>query len=72
MRRSPAREREGRRKLTILIEADASSLEIVCAAYLSQDPVLMAELQEGVDIHSRNQEALNLPERVVAKIFVFR
>ena len=25
----------------MIIEADASGLEVVCAAYLSQDPVLM-------------------------------
>lgn len=56
----------------MIIEVDASSLEIVCAAYLSQDPVLMKEIWDEVDIHSRNQETLNLPERVIAKIFVFR
>lgn len=59
-----------------IIQADAKGLEIVCGAYLSQDPVLMQELLDGVDIHGRNQAMLGLPEgkkgRLVAKIFVFR
>jgi len=32
----------------------------------------MQELNDGVDIHGRNQEAFDLPERVIAKILVFR
>lgn len=56
----------------MLINVDAKALEIVCAAYLSQDPVLCQELLNRVDIHGVNQEAFNLPERVIAKIFVFR
>tara|TARA_R110000822_G_scaffold122279_4_gene256368 strand:- start:88 stop:819 length:732 start_codon:yes stop_codon:yes gene_type:complete len=60
----------------MIIQLDAKGLEIVCGAYLSQDEVLMKELIDGVDIHSRNQKMLGLPEgkdgRLVAKIFVFR
>lgn len=56
----------------MLIEADASGLEIVCAAYLSQDPVLLKEIWGGVDLHTNNQDSLKLPERVIAKIFIFR
>lgn len=55
-----------------LVEGDASALEVVGAAYLSQDKILCQEIREGVDIHGRNQEALNLPSRLIAKIFVFR
>lgn len=55
-----------------LIEADASNLEVVCAAYLSQDQILMQELWDGVDIHGENQKALGLPDRLTAKVFVFR
>jgi DNA polymerase I-like protein with 3'-5' exonuclease and polymerase domains len=44
----------------------------VAAAFLSQDPTLCAEIREGIDIHGRNQERFKLPERVIAKIFVFR
>jgi len=56
----------------MLINADASSLEVNCAAFLSQDPVLMDEILNGLDIHSRNQEAFGLPSRLIAKVLVFR
>lgn len=56
----------------MLIEGDASGLEVVCAAFLSQDPILCEEIRDGVDIHGRNQERFKLPERVIAKILVFR
>ena len=56
----------------MLIEADASGLEVVAAAYLSQDPVLMKEIRDGIDIHSVNQERFKLPDRTIAKIFKFR
>jgi DNA polymerase-1 len=55
-----------------LVNADAKGLEIVCIAYLSQDPVLMKELIEGVDIHAANMKAFNLPSRLIAKVFIFR
>jgi len=59
-----------------LIEADATGLEVVGAAYLSQCPVLMQEIRDGIDIHGENQKALGFPEgpegRLKAKIFKFR
>src|ERR1039458_6085231 len=56
----------------MIIKADAKGLEIVCIAYLSQDPVLMKELIDGVDIHAANMKAFNLPSRLIAKVFIFR
>ena len=56
----------------ILVHADVKSLELVTAAYLSRDPVLIDEIRNGVDIHEANRERFNLPERRIAKIFVFR
>lgn len=57
-------------------QLDAKSLEVVCAAWLSQDALLMKELTNKVDVHGANQKDLGLPEgvegRLVAKIFVFR
>lgn len=35
----------------VIIEADVSQLEIVAAAYLSQDPVLIADIINGLDLH---------------------
>ena len=56
----------------MIVNADAKSLEIYGAAYLSQDPVMMKELLSGVDMHSRNQEDFKLPSRLIAKILIFR
>lgn len=56
----------------MLINADAKSLELVAAAYLSQDKVLMNEIINKVPLHDDNQKRFNLPERVIAKVFVFR
>src|ERR1035437_2329162 len=56
----------------MIIKADAKGLEIVCIAFLSQDPVLMKELVDGIDIHAANQKAFGLPSRLVAKVFIFR
>ena len=56
----------------MIIQADVKSLEVVVAAWLSQDTVLINELKSGVDIHDANQKAFNLPERVIAKILKFR
>lgn len=51
---------------------DVTGLEVLCAAFLSQDRVLYKELNEGVDIHSANQEAFGLPSRLIAKVLKFR
>lgn len=60
----------------MLIEADATGLEVVGAAFLSQCPVLMDEINRGIDIHGENQKALGFPDgpegRLKAKIFKFR
>lgn len=62
----------------MLIHADVKGLEVVTAAFLSQDPVLMEELWENYhnpkleDMHSRNQRLFKLPDRTAAKRFVFK
>jgi DNA polymerase I len=56
----------------LLISVDAKALEWNVAVYLSQDPVGMQEILDGVDIHAVNQERFGLPKRVYAKIFIFR
>ncbi len=55
-----------------LIIADAKSLEWVTACYLSGDKIGREELASGTDVHAVNQEALRLPSRNVAKVFLFR
>jgi DNA polymerase I len=39
---------------------------------LSKDQVGIDEILKGEDTHSKNQEAFNLPSRLIAKIFLFR
>ena len=56
----------------MICQADAKSLEIYTAAYLSQDPVMMQELTDGLDMHGLNQEAFNLPSRLISKVLNFR
>lgn len=56
----------------MLVNIDVRSLEIVCAAYLSQDSVLIKELQEGVDLHEDNRVKFKLPSRLIAKVLGFR
>lgn len=56
----------------MLIHCDVKSLELVTAAYLSRDKTLIGEIKAGVDIHELNRARFNLPERRIAKIFVFR
>lgn len=60
----------------MIYNGDAKGLEVVCAAYLSQDKVLMQELLDGVDIHGTNQKVFGFPEgkagRLVAKVLKFR
>lgn len=60
----------------MILNFDVTGLEVLCAAYLSRDPVLLKELNDKVDIHSMNQQALGLPSgkegRGTAKIFMFR
>jgi DNA polymerase I-like protein with 3'-5' exonuclease and polymerase domains len=56
----------------MLIQCDASSLEIRVAAYLSQDKTLIQEIIDGVDLHTDNQERFGLPGRLIAKILNIR
>lgn len=56
----------------MIVNVDFSGLEVVTAAWLSQDTVLMEEILNGVNIHSMNQEAFGLPTRLVAKTLKFR
>lgn len=56
----------------MLIHADVKALEIVVAAFLSRDATLLEEIRGGVDIHENNKKRFGLPERRIAKIFVFR
>ena len=55
-----------------LAQADAKGLEWVCIVYLAQDETGMEEIWNGVDQHLANQERFGLPEKRVAKFFVFR
>lgn len=55
-----------------IVNADAKALEVFCAAYLSQDPLMIKELKEGLDMHTANQKAFGLPSRLIAKILMFR
>lgn len=56
----------------MLVNIDAKGLEWVTVVWFAQDPVGMDEILTGVDQHSTNQVAFGLPERRIAKIFVFR
>lgn len=56
----------------MLINLDAKALEWICAAYLSQDPVAIKEQEDGVDVHSDNQQRFGLPTRLTAKTYLFR
>ncbi|MCR4308342.1 MAG: DNA polymerase [Candidatus Berkelbacteria bacterium] len=56
----------------MFLQGDAKAIEWVCVNYLSQDPVGMEEIYAGIDQHAVNQRAFNLPDRRIAKIFVFR
>ena len=56
----------------MLVNIDISQLEWVTLLWFSQDTVGIAEYLGGVDQHSTNQATFGLPERRIAKIFVFR
>lgn len=51
---------------------DVKGLEWVTIVWFAQDPVGMDEIVSGVDQHAVNQLAFDLPDRRIAKIFVFR
>ncbi|MCR4284929.1 MAG: DNA polymerase [archaeon] len=56
----------------MLVNIDVKSLEIVVAAYLSQDQILLDELCRGIDLHEENRIKFNLPSRLIAKVLGFR
>lgn len=56
----------------MIIQGDVKGLEVVTAAYLSQDQVLRKEIRDKVDIHEENRRRFNLPTRLIAKTFKFR
>jgi DNA polymerase I-like protein with 3'-5' exonuclease and polymerase domains len=55
-----------------IIEADARQLEWVCVANLANDKVALDEIIKGEDQHEHNRGEFGLPDRLTAKIFVFR
>ena len=55
-----------------IVNVDFKSLEVVTAAWLSQDPVMMDEIKSGKDMHEANRVAFGLPSRLVAKVLKFR
>ena len=56
----------------MIVNVDAKALEWAVALFYSQDKVGLQEWYDGVDLHSENQKAFGLPERVVAKTLLFR
>lgn len=56
----------------MLVNIDAKGLEWVTVVWFAQDPVAMDEILRGIDQHAENQRTFGLPERRIAKIFVFR
>jgi hypothetical protein len=56
----------------MIVAGDVKALEVVTAAYLSQDDVLCKEIRDKVDIHEENRRRFNLPSRLIAKTFKFR
>lgn len=55
-----------------IVNVDFKSLEVVTAAWLSQDEVMMEEIIAGTDMHEANRVAFDLPDRGIAKILKFR
>ena len=56
----------------MIVNVDFKSLEVVTAAWLSQDPIMMDEIKAGTDMHEANRVAFNLPSRLIAKVLKFR
>lgn len=56
----------------MLIVADIKSLEVVTAAELSGDEVLREEVRNKVPFHDLNMARFKLPNRTIAKIFMFK
>jgi DNA polymerase I-like protein with 3'-5' exonuclease and polymerase domains len=56
----------------MIIKGDASQLEWRSFLELSQDQVGIEEIRQKFDIHTNNQQAFQLPSRLIAKVFLFR
>lgn len=56
----------------MLINADAKGLEWRAVLHQSGDKVGIQEILDGRDIHAENKKEFDLPERVIAKTFLFR
>lgn len=56
----------------MLIQCDASQLEWRVAVELAGDQVALSEILNKEDTHSKNQEAFQLPSRLISKIYLFR
>ena len=56
----------------MIATVDFKSLEVVTAAWLSQDAVMMDEIKVGTDMHEANRVAFGLPSRLIAKVLKFR
>jgi len=59
------------------VQVDFKTLEWVIALFLSRDPIGIQEWMDHLngkqmDVHSLNQADLSLPDRLIAKIFLFR
>lgn len=56
----------------MILKCDASQLEWRSYLELSRDAVGIEEVYKEVDIHTRNQQELTLPSRIISKVFIFR
>jgi len=56
----------------MLVQADAAALEWRCLLDLSGDQTGIGEVLNGLDTHSANQQAFDLPSRLIAKKYLFR
>lgn len=56
----------------MIVSVDASGLEWRVLVELSRDEIALAEILEGQDTHELNRVAFDLPERRVAKFYLFR
>lgn len=54
------------------VQCDASQLEWRTVVDLSKDKTGITEILNKLDTHSINQEAFNLPSRLISKIYLFR
>ena len=56
----------------MIVNVDAKQLDWLCAVWLSGDKTGREEIGNNVDQHTLNQKEFDLPERKIAKFFLFR